>query len=115
MLEGMHAQKLKKKIADGSVRLATVGLGYVGLPLSVEFASAGLTVTGIDTNSQKVASIQSGNSYVRDVPAKKISELVDSGHFSATEDSVFSRTMMRSSYACLHRCRKPRIRTCLWW
>jgi UDP-N-acetyl-D-glucosamine dehydrogenase len=86
MLEGMHAQKLKEKIADGSVRLATVGLGYVGLPLSVEFASAGLTVTGIDTNSQKVASIQSGNSYVRDVPAKKISELVDSGHFSVTED-----------------------------
>ncbi len=82
----MHAQRLKEKISDGSVRLATVGLGYVGLPLSVEFASAGLSVTGIDTNPQKVAAIQSGGSYVKDVPAERVSQLVASGHLSVTDD-----------------------------
>ena len=42
---------IKDKIVDGSAKLATVGLGYVGLPLSVEFAAAGLSVTGIRTVS----------------------------------------------------------------
>ena len=47
-MSSVKAQALGQKIADKTVRLATVGLGYVGLPLSVEFASAGLRVVGID-------------------------------------------------------------------
>lgn len=82
----MHAKIIREKIADGSVQVATVGLGYVGLPLSVEFASAGLSVTGLDVNPEKVASILEGRSYVRDVPSDRIAELVRSGRLSATTD-----------------------------
>lgn len=82
----MNAEALQEKIAEGSVRLATVGLGYVGLPLSVEFATAGLSVVGVDVNPQKVATIQRGDSYVRDVPRDRVSALVRSGFLSATTD-----------------------------
>lgn len=82
----MRANVIREKIADGSVKVATVGLGYVGLPLSVEFASAGISVTGIDVNSGKVSSILGGRSYVRDVSSDRIAALVGSGHLSATTD-----------------------------
>ena len=87
----MRAKVIREKIAEGSVRVATVGLGYVGLPLSVEFASAGLSVTGIDVNPGKVSSILAGRSYVRDVPSDRIAELVRSGHLSATTDFAVLR------------------------
>jgi UDP-N-acetyl-D-glucosamine dehydrogenase len=82
----MHEKAIREKIAEGSVQVATVGLGYVGLPLSVEFASAGLSVTGLDVNPNKVASVLDGHSYVRDVPSERIAELVSSGQLSATTD-----------------------------
>jgi UDP-N-acetyl-D-glucosamine dehydrogenase len=82
----MKAQALGQKIADGTVQLATVGLGYVGLPLSVEFAAAGLRVVGVDIDGGKVEAIQRGESYVRDVPAERVSELVGKELLSATSD-----------------------------
>lgn len=82
----MHAQVLKDKIADQSVRVATVGLGYVGLPLSMEFASAGVNVVGIDKDPGKVTELNEGRSYVRDVPAARVAEHVRTGRFSATSD-----------------------------
>jgi UDP-N-acetyl-D-glucosamine dehydrogenase len=82
----MQAKVLRDKIAEGNVRLATVGLGYVGLPLSVEFASSGLSVVGIDVNPNKVATIREGGSYVRDVPAERVSGLIRSGHLEVTTD-----------------------------
>ena len=82
----MKAQALGQKIADKTVRLATVGLGYVGLPLSVEFASAGLRVVGIDIDREKVDAIGRGESYVRDVPSESVAKLVKEGTLSATAD-----------------------------
>lgn len=82
----MKAEALGHKIADKTLRLATVGLGYVGLPLSVEFASAGIRVVGIDIDPKKVDAIERGESYVRDVPSARVRQLVKEGTFSATTD-----------------------------
>lgn len=53
-----------------------VGLGYVGLPLAVAFAEAGLPVVGIDTDPDKIAALNSGESYVEDVPARRLRPLL---------------------------------------
>jgi UDP-N-acetyl-D-glucosamine dehydrogenase len=63
-----------------------IGLGYVGLPLSVAFGEAGLTVTGFDIEQGKVASLKKGHSYIQDVPSGKLTELVESGLLTATSD-----------------------------
>jgi UDP-N-acetyl-D-glucosamine dehydrogenase len=58
------AEVLSRKISDRTARVGIVGLGYVGLPLAVEFANAGFTVTGIDLVESKVERINAGDSYV---------------------------------------------------
>jgi len=80
------ANELSRRIANGSVKLATIGLGYVGLPLSVEFASSGVDVLGIDVDAGKVSAVRRGESYIRDVPSERISELVRAGKLAATTD-----------------------------
>ena len=55
-----HAQQLRKKIESRQARVGVVGLGYVGLPLAVEFAQAGFTVTGVDIDAKKTASLNRG-------------------------------------------------------
>ena len=66
--------------------MGVVGLGYVGLPLAVEFARAGRTTTGIDLDASKVAAINEGRSYIDDVPANDVSELTAQGRLRATTD-----------------------------
>ncbi len=77
---------LLRRIEDGSARAGVVGLGYVGLPLAVEMAESGLDVTGIDVSEAKVESINSGRSYVLDVPSEDVRALVDAGRLRATGD-----------------------------
>jgi len=72
-----------------SVAIAVVGLGYVGLPLSIQFARSCVTVLGIDVDSKKVELLNSGQSYIRHVSEAGIREMVDEGKFIATTD--FSR------------------------
>ena len=55
------------KINDKSAKIGVIGLGYVGLPLSVEYAQAGYEVIGIDIDQKKVNSINSGRNYIKDV------------------------------------------------
>jgi UDP-N-acetyl-D-glucosamine dehydrogenase len=83
---GEIAAQLEGKIARGEARVGTLGLGYVGLPLSVEFASAGLSVVGFDLAAEKTAAINRGESYVQDVPAERVAALVRAGRLSATGD-----------------------------
>jgi len=80
------ADTLSHKISNRTARVGIVGLGYVGLPLAVEFAKAGFTVTGVDLVESKVARILAGDSYVQDVPSRDINTLVDEGRLRATTD-----------------------------
>jgi UDP-N-acetyl-D-glucosamine dehydrogenase len=75
-----------KEIEGRSVRAGVVGLGYVGLPLAIEFAKAGYTVTGIDVSGDKVAAITRGESYIPDVPSSDVTACVSAGQLSATTD-----------------------------
>ena len=77
---------LEQNIRDGKARAGVVGLGYVGLPLAVEFAHSGLHVTGIDVSTSKVDAINAGRSYILDVPSERVAELVKSGKLDATSD-----------------------------
>jgi UDP-N-acetyl-D-glucosamine dehydrogenase len=77
---------LEEKIRSRRARIGIVGMGYVGLPLAVEFAKAGFSVTGIDTNEEKVRRVNAGDSYVGDVPSSTLGPLVESGKLRATAD-----------------------------
>jgi UDP-N-acetyl-D-glucosamine dehydrogenase len=83
------ASQLEQKIGAGKAHVGTLGLGYVGLPLSVEFASAGLRVTGFDLSEDKVAAVRRGESYIKDVTSDRVAGLVKQGLLDASSD--FSR------------------------
>lgn len=80
------AALLEEKIRARTARVGIVGLGYVGLPLAVEFAKAGFSVTGIDVSDSKVARVNAGDSYVGDITSDSLAPLVESGKLSATSD-----------------------------
>jgi len=80
------ARVLQEKIRTRLAKVGIAGLGYVGLPLAVEFAKAGFEVTGIDLSDSKVARINACDSYVGDVPNAILGPLVKSGKLKATSD-----------------------------
>ena len=80
------ARILEEKIRTRTARVGIVGLGYVGLPLAVEFAKAGFQVTGIDVSSEKAKRVNAGDSYVGDIPSSALGPLVESGKLRATTD-----------------------------
>ncbi|HEY8432356.1 MAG TPA: nucleotide sugar dehydrogenase [Sandaracinaceae bacterium] len=79
---------LADRILSRDARVAVVGLGYVGLPLAVEFAKAGFHVLGVDIDQAKVAAINRGESYVADVPTAELRPLVEDGLLEATTDAA---------------------------
>jgi UDP-N-acetyl-D-glucosamine dehydrogenase len=81
-----RVRQLEEKIRSRTARVGIVGLGYVGLPLGVEFARAGFSVTGIDVGEKKVAQVNAGDSYVLDVPASVLGPLVKERRLCATTD-----------------------------
>jgi UDP-N-acetyl-D-glucosamine dehydrogenase len=80
------ADTLQHKIKARTARVGIVGLGYVGLPLAVEFAKVGFSVTGIDVQKERVDWLNRGHSYVQDVLSTTLGPLVDAGRFRATTD-----------------------------
>ena len=80
------AEGLQERIKTRTARVGVIGLGYVGLPLATEFASAGFCVTGIDLQQNKVSCINRGASCVPDVPSKLLKPLVDANRLHATTD-----------------------------
>jgi UDP-N-acetyl-D-glucosamine dehydrogenase len=80
------ADALTHKISTKTAKVGIVGLGYVGLPLAVEFAKAGFEVIGIDLLESKIARLRAGESYVQDVSSKEVGALVDAGKIRATTD-----------------------------
>ncbi len=87
------ARSLEEKIRTRQAKVGIVGLGYVGLPLAVEFARAGFAVTGIDLSDGKVSRINAGDSYVGDVPSATLGPLVESGKLKATCDFAAVRDL----------------------
>jgi len=79
-------QTLTEKITGRSAHISVIGLGYVGLPLAVEFAKAGYRVTGIDADGERVAEINAGSCPIQDVDAETLKQVVDAGALSATPD-----------------------------
>jgi UDP-N-acetyl-D-glucosamine dehydrogenase len=75
-----------EKIRSKQARPCVIGLGYVGLPLAVEFASAGFDTVGVDVDADKVAAVQRGESYIGDVASGLLSEVVSAGKLKATTD-----------------------------
>jgi UDP-N-acetyl-D-glucosamine dehydrogenase len=84
-LMSLEAQ-LSTKLASRQAKVGIVGLGYVGLPLAVEFAKAGFTVIGIDVSQSKVDEVNKGESYIQDIPTSTLRPLVESGKIRATTD-----------------------------
>jgi UDP-N-acetyl-D-glucosamine dehydrogenase len=85
-LQGTTTELMREKIRSRTAKVGVIGLGYVGLPLAVEFANAGFPVTGIDVQAAKVQGLNAGRSYIQDVPGDVISQHVDSGRLRATTD-----------------------------
>src|SRR5579872_4630958 len=89
------AEVLEEKIKLRTARVGIIGLGYVGLPLAVEYAKAGFSVTGIDVQDSKVAQLGRGESYIQDVSSEVLRPLVDSEKFRATSDFSVIRDLDR--------------------
>jgi UDP-N-acetyl-D-glucosamine dehydrogenase len=77
---------LLDRIKARQARIGIIGLGYVGLPLAVEFAKAGFNVTGFDVDASKNADINAGRSYIPDVPSAELAEVQQAGTLRATAD-----------------------------
>ena len=77
---------LKTKISRKNAKIAVLGLGYVGLPLAVNFAKAGFSVTGLDKDTDRVERVRRKKSYILDVPTKALAEVVKKGKLVATTD-----------------------------
>jgi UDP-N-acetyl-D-glucosamine dehydrogenase len=81
------AADLRERITKRTARVGVLGLGYVGLPLAVEFAHAGFEVLGIDVQRSKVDQFNAGQSYVKDVSDDVFRGLVERGKLRATTDT----------------------------
>ncbi|MBK9304665.1 MAG: nucleotide sugar dehydrogenase [bacterium] len=75
---------IQEKFQNRTAHLAVIGLGYVGLPLAIEYCKAGFKVTGIELDEGKVAALNRGDSYIIDVPAADVKAAVDAGLLRAT-------------------------------
>jgi UDP-N-acetyl-D-glucosamine dehydrogenase len=83
MIANPHFSALERRIANRSARIGIIGLGYVGLPLAVEFARAGFKVVGIDVDDRKVRTVNAGTSHIEDVATETLRPLVKSGFIRA--------------------------------
>jgi UDP-N-acetyl-D-glucosamine dehydrogenase len=79
--------ELLKKIESKQAKLGVIGLGYVGLPLAVEFARAGFSVVGYDVDAGRVAELKAGRSYIPDVSSAHLAEVVNNGKLTPTTDA----------------------------
>jgi UDP-N-acetyl-D-glucosamine dehydrogenase len=87
------AETLRTRLSNRSARLGVVGLGYVGLPLAVEFARAGFHTVGFDLDVRKVGAINRGESYIPDVPTEDVAQFQRAGLLTATTDPAVVSTL----------------------
>lgn len=77
---------LKEKILSSQAKIGVIGLGYVGLPLVIEFCSQNFKVIGFDIDSKKIELLKAGKSYIRHIKADKTKSLIDQAGFNPTSD-----------------------------
>jgi len=75
-----------KKIKNKTAKVGIIGLGYVGLPLGLEFALKGFNVVGFDVDEKKIPMLKKGKSYIKHISEEKIKKAVSSGKFDAVND-----------------------------
>ncbi len=78
------ASRIEQRLKRRSARIGVIGLGYVGLPLAVEFAKAGFRVTGFEIDEKRIRELNRGRSYIQDVPTREVRNLVREGRLRAT-------------------------------
>lgn len=83
----------EKKVEDKKAVVGVLGLGYVGLPLAREFATAGLKVLGFDVDEKKVRTLNSGRSIIKHVPHSQVRKMVTDGLFGATTNMARLKTV----------------------
>jgi UDP-N-acetyl-D-glucosamine dehydrogenase len=79
-------RRFQDRIGKKETRFAVVGLGYVGLPLAIEFAKKGFSVLGIDVDQGRIECIKEKKSYITDVPTRELREVIRAGRFRAAKD-----------------------------
>lgn len=79
-------ETLREKISGRQASVGVMGLGYVGLPLALEFARKGFSVTGFEINPKLARDLSKGVSHIPDVPSGDLGAVVDAGRFRATRD-----------------------------
>jgi UDP-N-acetyl-D-glucosamine dehydrogenase len=77
---------LVEKLKARTARVCVIGQGYVGLPLAVEFAQAGFSVTGIDLDVERVTALNAGQSYIPDVESTRLQAMLAQGRYAASAD-----------------------------
>ena len=91
--EPLHHHLVSAVVDPNRLDVAVVGLGYVGLPLALQFAEAGAKVIGLDIDPEKVSKLTKGESYLMHVPSARIARLVASGQLGAsTNFSLIAQT-----------------------
>src|SRR5438876_6748338 len=84
----MSTLELTERIRQHAARIAVIGQGYVGLPLAIEFARAGFTVAGLDTDLDRVVVLNAGRSYTPDVSSADLATVLETGRYEATADGA---------------------------
>ena len=86
------------RINSKTANIGVIGMGYVGLPLVIEFCRAGFQVTGFDIDINKIALLREGKSYIKHISATTIGEIV--GSFNPAPNSVIPATLLGGNPAC---------------
>src|SRR2546426_11241975 len=84
----MSTLELTERIRQRAARIAVIGQGYVGLPLAIEFARAGFTVAGLDTDLDRVGVLNAGRSYTPDVSSADLATVLEAGRHEAADDGA---------------------------
>ena len=84
--------ELKKKIKNKDAVITVIGLGYVGLPIALEFCRKGYTVNGLDNNPHRIEKLKRKESYINDISSEEMRKAYSNGRFSVTTDSGVLRS-----------------------
>lgn len=89
----MNATLIQEQIRNRAATVGIIGLGYVGLPLALEFAKQGFHVVGYDVDESKISALNSGTSYIKHIESSAVKECVDAKSFIAVSDETKVREM----------------------